>query len=412
MAVDEPSTINSPVADYTERAVPAQRVVYPALDGLRGVAFLAVFGLHFLYLPWGWAGVDIFFVLSGFLITGMLFDTRDDPHRIRNFYIRRALRIFPLYYTVLAAIFFCTPFAHWHWYPSWLLLPAYVANFKVFTGNTGGLSDFDLIGQFSDSGWLSHPFRLHFGHLWSLCVEEQFYLVWPWIVFWIRDRRRLMTIAAATIPICLSMRIAVQAVVSDPGVQAQVLYHFTPFRIDSLLIGALIALLMRGSRQQTMLRVARFGFPVALAAMLVLIVRASGTVLWLLPFNAQPNWALTWGFSMIDIVAGLGLIVAIQPATLVFRVLNIRPLRWVGRLSYGAYVLLALFRDECGFVAASILKHWHQWRDGAPSNPIELTLLAAFISLAFTLSLAWLSFRFLESPFLKLKDRWTVRNCA
>jgi peptidoglycan/LPS O-acetylase OafA/YrhL len=83
------------------QSMPAKRAFYPALDGLRAVAFLMVFFHHYMRLPWGWSGVDFFFVLSGFLITGILFDTRHDFHRFRNFYVRRTLRIFPLYYGII-----------------------------------------------------------------------------------------------------------------------------------------------------------------------------------------------------------------------------------------------------------------------------------------------------------------------
>jgi len=85
-----------PVTGNTERTMPENRAFYPALDGLRAIAFLMVFFQHYYSIPWGWTGVNIFFVLSGFLITGILFDSRNDAHRARNFYIRRTLRIFPL----------------------------------------------------------------------------------------------------------------------------------------------------------------------------------------------------------------------------------------------------------------------------------------------------------------------------
>jgi peptidoglycan/LPS O-acetylase OafA/YrhL len=103
-----------PVSSIAQVA-PANRVYYPALDGLRAVAFIGVFLHHYMSLPYGWAGVDVFFVLSGFLITGILYDTQDEPHRARNFYIRRTLRIFPLYYGVLLFIFLLTPVLHWAW---------------------------------------------------------------------------------------------------------------------------------------------------------------------------------------------------------------------------------------------------------------------------------------------------------
>src|SRR4051812_33973991 len=84
------------VTGNTPLTQPENRAFYPALDGIRAIAFLMVFGQHYLMLPWGWSGVDLFFVLSGFLITGILFDTRNDRHRVRNFYVRRTLRIMPL----------------------------------------------------------------------------------------------------------------------------------------------------------------------------------------------------------------------------------------------------------------------------------------------------------------------------
>ena len=114
----------TPVAGNTAHTKPENRAFYPALDGLRAIAFLMVFGQHYLQLPWGWAGVDLFFVLSGFLITGILFDTCDDSHRIRNFYVRRTLRIFPLYYGVMLALLLMQPIIHWHLNWHWLIWPA------------------------------------------------------------------------------------------------------------------------------------------------------------------------------------------------------------------------------------------------------------------------------------------------
>ena len=110
---------------------------YPALNGLRAVAVLLVFCQHYLAsfypaLNWGWTGVDLFFVLSGFLITGILYDTRDHPRRVRNFYMRRTLRIFPLYYAVLVGALLTTPIFHWLWSPAWLLWFTYLGNYARF----------------------------------------------------------------------------------------------------------------------------------------------------------------------------------------------------------------------------------------------------------------------------------------
>ena len=98
---------------------PASQTYFPALDGIRALAFLMVFAQHYLQMLWGWTGVDIFFVLSGFLITGILYDTRDQAHRVRNFYVRRTLRIFPLYYGLMLLLVLSYPYFRWQWCDNW-----------------------------------------------------------------------------------------------------------------------------------------------------------------------------------------------------------------------------------------------------------------------------------------------------
>ena len=88
-------------------------------------------GKAFLF-GWGWTGVDMFLVLSGFLITGILYDSQQKPHRYRDFYIRRTLRIFPLYYFIWGVIFLMAPFAEWQWNWRWALWPAYLGNYARF----------------------------------------------------------------------------------------------------------------------------------------------------------------------------------------------------------------------------------------------------------------------------------------
>jgi peptidoglycan/LPS O-acetylase OafA/YrhL len=174
------------------RTKSANSAYFPALDGLRAVAFLMVFSNHYLNRTWGIAGVDVFFVLSGFLITGILFDTRDEQHRARNFYLRRTLRIFPLYYGCMVLLLLACPVFRWQWDCRWLLWPAYLGNFARFLHPA---APYSLFQRMADAQVLSRAFprvQLFFGHFWSLCVEEQFYLVWPWFVFWIQDRKRLI----------------------------------------------------------------------------------------------------------------------------------------------------------------------------------------------------------------------------
>src|SRR5438270_7909455 len=112
---------SDPVAGNTPETHPSNNAYFSALDGFRAIAFLTVFATHYLLLPWGFTGVDAFFVLSGFLITGILYDKRDDLHRARNFYVRRSLRIFPLYYGIMLALVLLYPIFRWEWNAHWLL---------------------------------------------------------------------------------------------------------------------------------------------------------------------------------------------------------------------------------------------------------------------------------------------------
>ena len=154
---------------------------YPALDGMRAIAVLMVMVTHFLpkRLPFGWMGVQIFFVLSGFLITGILFDTRATRHRWRNFYVRRTLRIFPLYYGLIFLVLLVIV-----WTRS--KVPGVFSLWLFYGQNFFWLVD---RGMHPDAVLTSDGHLIAIiGHLWSLAVEEQFYLVWPIVVFLVAER--------------------------------------------------------------------------------------------------------------------------------------------------------------------------------------------------------------------------------
>jgi peptidoglycan/LPS O-acetylase OafA/YrhL len=351
-----------------------------------------VFGDHYLNLPWGWAGVDVFFVLSGFLITGILFDTLDGPHRARSFYLRRTLRIFPLYYGLVLLLLLSYPIFRWQWSWSWLLWPAYLGNFIRGTHNYADPSPLKML---ADASPLSRAFphvMLHFGHFWSLCVEEQFYLVWPWIVFWLRDRRKLLSVCLACVVACPLLRLVAAHTLPQFMLAQQVLYRWTPFRIDALLLGGFVALALRGHSPQRLLLAARIGFAALIAALL----------LWLTPLlipghsragYALPAWSFTAGLTLIDLFAACILVMALVSGSLAFRALSLRPLRWLGRISYGAYVFHDIPHSMLRQLAAHFTRH--------------VGSAAAILALPLTLLLAWASFRWFESPFIRLKDRWT-----
>jgi len=191
-------------------------------------------------------------VLSGFLITGILFDTKDQPHRVRNFYVRRTLRIFPLYYGLMLLLLLAYPLFRWDWNWTWLVWPAYVGNFArgihplIYRPNLQLLADFQPWSQ------RFHSVQLSFGHFWSLCVEEQFYLIWPWVVFCVRDRRKLMWICLAFVVACPLARWEAHRIMPQYMIDQEVLYRWTPFRIDALLLGGLVALIRRGPGSKTL----------------------------------------------------------------------------------------------------------------------------------------------------------------
>jgi peptidoglycan/LPS O-acetylase OafA/YrhL len=379
----------------TKPNIPANRVYFPALDGIRAVAFLLVFAVHYAQLPWGWSGVNIFFVLSGFLITGILFDTRDDPHRLRNFYVSRTLRIFPLYYGIFLLLLLLTPLLHWHWTIGWLAWPFYLGNFLRFVapGPVGSIQQRAADAQLCGLG------LLYLGHFWWLCVEEQFYLFWPWIVFHIRSMRVLRWVCGVTVVLVPLLRVIVSHHAPDWMLDAELLYRFTPFQLDSLLLGGLLALLWRGAHRARLIAIARI---VALACTIAAILYLAITIYACRGDFGDydyPAWRFTWGLTFINVYAGALIVCALVPRSLVYHVFGIAPLRWIGRISYGAYV----FHDICHHSYSNFIVcvGWHMPFVAAHYQSVFISF-----SLACTLLLAWLSYRFFESPFLRLKERW------
>lgn len=391
-----------PVTANTDRTTPENRAFYPALDGIRAIAFLMVFFHHYYSLPWGWAGVNIFFVLSGFLITGILFDSRNDAHRARNFYLRRSLRIFPLYYGIFAVILLLDPVFHWRWSHAWFAWPLYLANFLPFVSSTVLVMGSPM--RLAAYAWLSPShgpqLTLFLGHLWSLCVEEQFYFFWPWIVFWVGSRRALTWICSLVV-ICVPLfRVFAQHAAPAWMLQVDLLNRATPFQLDALFLGGLVALQLRGPNRKRIFEIGTilmiYG---TLLGVFVLIAGVSHSHSnWRAGFS-YPSWKFTWGLTFINMFAAGIILTALQPRGPIYHILSLRPLRWLGRISYGAYVFHDIFHAlYWNLVTAAGARFQFA------ANHAELAVL--LLGLICTVTLSWLSFHFYESAFLNLKERW------
>lgn len=365
----------------------------PALDGFRGIAILMVMVYHFTIYsgmqPYGvtdtlfyklagtgWCGVDLFFVLSGFLITGILFDAKESRYYFRNFYIRRVLRIFPLYYGSLLVAFVLLPLIlspslnyqqmleeqSWYWY--------YLTNVIIAV-----------------RGW---PSVLAFGHFWSLAVEEQFYLLWPFVLF-LFGRKKLMLICV----VCVVMSLGVRLGLTLTG-HSLAAYVLTPARMDPLALGSLIALIARGPHGLT--KLSRWAWPIAGSTILIL------GPLFLLRrgLRAENDIVVqTIGYSLFALLFGAVLIIAltISSSSRLGTVFNSSGLRFFGRYSYGLYI----FHHVIVFWVAQHVFSVERFPRLLGS---QLPGLLLFITLCSVVSVgvALLSWHFFEQPFLKLKN--------
>jgi peptidoglycan/LPS O-acetylase OafA/YrhL len=355
----------------------------PALDGVRGLAILSVLLAHFVPAladafrtswarqfashagPGAW-GVDLFFVLSGFLITGILLDTRDSPDYWRSFFGRRALRIFPLYYAFLIGLYLTNPPTGKAW-TFWL----HLSNWR------------------SDLGISSNILTWHF---WSLAIEEQFYFVWPIVVAVLSVR--------AIGPVCLMTAVGsatLRAVCARSGAEVETLHRMTPLALDGLAIGSYLAWTVR-YRPASGDRLARLALPALLASAL--------------GFWALGRWNASFGTTMVigRIILSVGggalvLLAAYGPAPAI-RILSCRPLRALGRYCYGLYLLHPIIVVQGIEPARWLARHV------SPTLSPLAWMLALVAGLSASLALAAVSWRLLESPCLSLKRRFPYRPAS
>lgn len=385
MAADSPVTPPTTDPNWSDRI--------PALDGLRGVAILlvllrhAVFGvssvqgiethsrLTFLFLAAGqltWSGVDLFFVLSGFLIGGILLDARSSHRYFQTFYIRRAYRILPLYFVVIGLS----------------LLPHLLVQF--FPARAARTSPLPLPWwsylTFTQNFWMAH--RGTFGPsgtgiTWSLAIEEQFYLTIPFLIRKVRPRN--LVIVLLMIIVCAPwLRVLLHSSMAFPGLASYVLM---PTRVDALCLGVLAALLVRNPAFWHGLQTNTY----ILWFLTVLLFLGTCYMTWE-GYDALSFPMTTWGFSWLAAFYTCILLISILPGNgIVPRLLQNKPLMQLGTIAYCSYLIHVAMMNALR----------HPLKVHFPQAPVAAWLAGGLLGMALTLTIASLSFKYFERPLLR-----------
>jgi peptidoglycan/LPS O-acetylase OafA/YrhL len=318
----------------------------------------------------GWSGVTLFFVLSGFLITGILWDSRNSTHWWRNFYMRRALRILPLYFATLLVVFLTAVFAG-----NALFALSRLWIYALF------LQDIpSLIAKASDFGsplWLSH--------FWSLAIEEQFYLLWPFLLIRMKTLRRAQYLCIAVFVLSIFFRAGVWSFSRFPLGYNNFLFT----RAGEMAAGGYLAMCFRSPVWSRLQSRARFFTPLALAGFF-------GTCAYVRSFWLIDGLVLNVALPCLTVFYAGVLALCLRPG-LLSRIACMSWLRWFGGISYGLYIIHQLLNPIYLILATALAPH-------ATHN--ELRAVNFLLSVTISTGLAWLSSRFFERPFLKLRSRF------
>lgn len=352
------------------------------LDGLRGFSLLFIVTFHSLIVAnptyvdwfglvsWGHATLDIFFVLSGFLITAILLKAKGSVGYFRNYLTRRALRIFPAYFVVIGLIFIVLPHFSEVFYNSstreeWLWYALYLQNVKT-----------------SLEGW---PEYWYIAHLWSMSVEEQFYLLWPFAVAWL-NRKQLIRLCVVIMGVSLLCK-AIIMLIGDPGKFA---HTSTLTRMGAIAMGAILASVERS----TLARILPYRGWIILAAtaLYFVFIIVQPTII-----NNGVGRLIAFMVSILVPALVIALIVLNRLPQLMQRILSHPILLSMGTLSYGAYLLHYP-------IAGLLYEHNADWLVPAMNNSPNLVgLMFTLIVFFVTLSAAKLMYHLIELPALKAK---------
>lgn len=328
--------------------------------------------------------VDMFFALSGFLITGILLNTRESPNYFRNFYMRRILRILPIYYAVLILCHLNPVFIYprgnaffarseiWYW--------AYMMNNHLALNLQ------------------AVPIDPATGHFWSLCVEEQYYLFWPLVVFFC-GRRTLMAVCAGVAAVSVTAR----CLMASHGFSLMAVYLFTPSRLDGLALGSLLAVLTRCEACLAMVR--RLARPVFFLALAVILLQTFFGPREL----GKDQFSVIFGIFVYSLfsLGGIATVATLPRPGLISAFFSIKPLVILGKYSYGFYIYQGLLKNWLDGLTAEITG-WRivAWLDQLGGWSISSILLRFLLRFAIVLGLAFLSWNFFEKDFLVLKKNF------
>lgn len=364
------------------------------LDGFRGIAILLVLANHFLqeipadhpavsfllkFLQGNW-GISLFLVLSGFLVTGILVDSRDKPNYLKNFYLGRALRILPLYFAVLLLVF--------------EIIPEFVypgdRSVRRIMGHEAWMWTLSMnLPMATKEAWLFHGSFLNLTHLWSVSATEQFYLLWPVLILLI-PRRHVAYLCILVIAGALATRCLMAAANYAPVA----LYTFTPCRADTFALGGLVAVLARRPGGLSALATPARLAAATLTAIFAVYAYFNGSVYW------HDRNVATLGYTLqAALCAAMIILVATLPdRALLHRLLTSRPLRFFGFYSFGIFVL-----HQIPF-PIPVQQSWRGYFAALTGSTTAGWVLFALTATALSTLAAVASWHLFERHFIVLKD--------
>jgi peptidoglycan/LPS O-acetylase OafA/YrhL len=355
---------------------------------------MLVIATHLGVLDCGWVGVQGFFVLSGYLITDLLAQRKHAPlaSYLGNFYARRALRIFPLYFAYLTILL-----------GLWLVLrfpPGFGANAPWLFSYTYNFTHLSAAWRFSP--W--------FGHLWSLCIEEQFYLAWPFALYFLSERgfKGLLLALMLAAPLArLLIAPALQGVMPNQHFVGDGVYWFTPAQLDAFAFGAAVSAFSVPARlgRGSIVLLLGGGALLIIGALNVFFQVRAGLAVELSSFGYPSgmivNMQHVWGYTVLNAFFALVVALAARRDS-ALRMLERAWLVKLGRVSYGVYLLHWLVILAYAQLGNALLFQLELER---AARELILRAVGLPLCIACAYGLAALSYRYFESWFLAFKDR-------